>query len=143
MLGYTNFCIKGKVLDKKTKEPIEGAVIRGWNEDWSVGMNTFTNEKGEFTLYSNDECVHFEISAPGMSKTKFDTEIHYKPVSLKNTIVLDDKKLEYHMISYSPFLSDTNLTDNFRYPIFSFKGEKFIHYKYIAEMKNIYLINIK
>ncbi len=143
MLGYTNFCIKGNVLDKKTKEPIEGAVIRGWNEDWSVGMNTFTNEKGEFTLYSNDECVHFEISAPGMSKTKFDTEIHYKPVSLKNTIVLDDKKLEYHMISYSPFLSDTNLTDNFRYPIFSFKGEKFIHYKYIAEMKNIYLINIK
>ncbi len=143
MLGYTNFCIQGNILDKNTKKPIEGAVVRGWNKDWSVGMNTFTNEKGEFTLYSNDECVHFEISAPGMSKTKFDKKIHYKPVDATSNTELDDKKLEYHMISYAPFLYDTNFTDNFQYPIFSFKAEKFTQYKYIAEMPSVYLTNIK
>ena len=27
---------------------MEGAVVRAWNEYWSVGINTFTNEKGEY-----------------------------------------------------------------------------------------------
>ena len=61
MLGYSNICIKGKVVNKRNKG-IEGAVVRGWNKDWSVGMHTFTDSEGNFTLYSNDSCVHFKIS---------------------------------------------------------------------------------
>ena len=44
MLGYNNVLLKGVVLEKGTNKPIEGAVVRGWNNDWSVGLNTYTNE---------------------------------------------------------------------------------------------------
>lgn len=65
ILGYQNILLKGKIIDKATKKPIEGAVVRGWNRDWSVGINSFSESNGIFRLYSNDSCVHFTISAPG------------------------------------------------------------------------------
>jgi hypothetical protein len=101
MLGFNNICIKGKIVDKKTKQAVEGAVVRAWNEYWSVGINTFTNEKGEFTLYSNDECVHFEISAPGMTKIKFDKKNNisscFRTKSRHSSTA--NKDLEYQRIS--------------------------------------------
>ena len=104
MLGYQNLAVAGCVLDEKGK-PIEGAVVRGWNEDWSVGMNTFTDEKGRFALISNDVCTHFEISATTYSKEKFDKSVTYENVSN-----LPDKNLEYQQISYVPFLlTDTSM----------------------------------
>ncbi|MGI6291036.1 MAG: cellulase family glycosylhydrolase [Bacteroidales bacterium] len=143
MLGYGNFCVKGIVLSKTTQLPVEGAVIRGWNEDWSIGMNTFTNEKGEFTLYSNDECVHFEISAPGMSEVKFYEKFNYQAVNETDINKLNNRHIEYHMISYFPFLEDTTLQDcRLKYPIFTFDSTKFFQYQYLATIKAIYLTHI-
>lgn len=146
MMGYNNVCINGKIINKSNNKPIEGAVIRGWNEYWSVGMNTFSDENGEFTLYSNDECVHFEISAPGMSKVKFDATIEYQNIG-NNTISFDslpDRYLEYHQISFLPFLKDTvleNSTSN--YPIFDFDKEMFFNAKFQGKMEDIYLKPIR
>ncbi len=51
MLAYSNIRLTGRIVDKSTGKPVEGAVIRGWNDDWSVGMNTYTDSNGRFTLY--------------------------------------------------------------------------------------------
>jgi hypothetical protein len=48
-MGYNNFVIKGKIIDKKTKKPIEGAVIRGWTQWWNIAWNTYSDENGNFT----------------------------------------------------------------------------------------------
>ncbi len=116
--------------------------MRAWNEYWSVGINTFTNEKGEFTLYSNDECVHFEISAPGMSKIKFDKEIMYYPISGQKADIhqLPNKELEYHRISHKPFLLQS---DTAPYPLFHFDPEKFNQASFTGEMETLYLKKIK
>lgn len=147
MLGYNNYMIEGIVINEYTKEPIEGAVVRGWNENWSIGANTYTNQKGQFTLYSNIRFVHFLISAPGMSKKKFDYKPGYK--SVKGSITEDslkDKLLEYHDISYEPFLKDlVNIEGDSldrSNSIFNFK-EVFDKAKFIGEMKPVYLEPIK
>ena len=142
MLGFSNICIKGKILDKKTKQAVAGAVIRGWNQYWSVGMNTFTNEKGEFTLFSNDECVHFEISAPGMTKIKFDKNLTYNNISKTKLDIhhLPNQDLEYHQICYRPFLLQDG---NSRYPLFTFDPTKFNQTRFIGEMQTLYLKKIK
>jgi len=139
MIGYKNIVLTGKIINETTNKPVEGAVIRGWNESWSVGQNTFSDKDGNFTLYSNDICTHFEISAPGMTNTKFDKKVEYTPTSSHNIKIenLPNKDLEYHKISYMPFLlnkvenqdSITNIQNyifNFEKSLFSkslFKGD--------------------
>lgn len=146
MLGYHNFMIQGKIIDDNTKEPIEGAVIRGWNKWWGIGQNTFSNEDGIFTLYSNDSCVHFEISAPGMTNTKFDYSIKYEPAN-KNFIYkqLKNMDLEYHNISYQKFLKDPLFHDSLfseHQKIFNFIDTGFHNALYIGKMKLIKLKKI-
>jgi hypothetical protein len=133
MLGYNNVLLIGKVLEKGTNKPIEGAVVRGWNADWSVGLNTYTNNEGTFTLYSNDICTHFEISATGMTKIKFDKELDYTVVDTTYTLDnLPNRKLEYHNISYKPFLiNDTQLLQ--------FDSTKFSLHKMEGSMPAVYL----
>lgn len=95
MLAYENVAVTGCIADTEGK-PIEGAVIRGWNEDWSVGMNTYSDSSGRFRLVSNDICTHFEISAPGCSKVKFDKQLPYPA-----DIDLHDRTREYQHIPVS------------------------------------------
>lgn len=95
MLAYTNLAVVGTVVDRSGR-PVEGAVVRGWNDDWSVGINTYSDSTGRFRLVSNDRCVHFEVSAPGYSKSKFDRRPDY-PAGL----ALPGREREYHQI---PFL---------------------------------------
>ncbi len=129
MLGYNNIVLCGKIVNSADGKPIEGAVIRGWNEGWGIGMNTFTNEKGEFTLYSNDICIHFEISAPKMNKLKFDYITNYYPTTNKGFSLqsLPNQYLEYHTISYKPFLLNKVLSDSItsEFHIFNFDATKF------------------
>lgn len=142
MLGYKNICITGTVLDMRTHKPIEGAVIRGWNEWWSVGMNTFSDENGHFTLYSNDECVHFEISAPHCSQLKFEKNLTYTSKTHKNIFnsnLLRNKELEYQQISYRPFLQVKDV-DNKSYNIFHFNRDEFYESQWQGEMGTILLI---
>jgi len=135
MLGYNNIVIKGKILDHKTKQPIEGAVVRAWNKYWNVGLNTFTDSEGNFSIYSNDKCVHFEVSAPGKTKLKFNRKI-------KNYVQLDpnadwdnlpNRKLEYHSISYHPFLSEEAET------LFDVDASLFNSAKFVGNMGTLYL----
>ena len=108
MLAYSNIRLCGKVVDKSTGKPVEGAVVRGWNDDWSVGMNTYTDSNGCFTLYSNDYNVHFEISAPGMSREKFDRRnIKYSNPQGIDTKNLPDRDREYQQIDYRPYLNNS------------------------------------
>lgn len=138
MLGYKNICITGTIIDQRTKQPIEGAVIRGWNEWWSVGMNSYTDANGRFTLYSNDECIHFEISAPGKSKVKFDKKITYSCADGEQFDVnnLPDRMLEYHQISHHRFLS---CSDSTRTPVLQFRPDEFNQCKWTGEMGTIML----
>ena len=90
MLAYGNLAVSGKVVDSEGR-PIVGAVVRGWNEDWSVGINTYSDNNGGFRLVSNDVCSHFEVSAPGYSKVKLDRHLPY-PARL--TLPLRDREYQ-------------------------------------------------
>lgn len=92
MLAYNNLAITGRIVDPNG-QPVEGAVIRGWNSDWSIGVNTFSDSAGRFRLVSNDVCVHFEVSAPRCSRLKFDRKPHYP-----KDIQLPEREREYHSI---------------------------------------------
>ena len=108
MLAYSNIRLTGRIVDKSTGKPVEGAVVRGWNDDWSVGMNTYTDSNGCFTLYSNDYNVHFEISAPGMSREKFDRRnIKYSNPQGIDTKNLPDRDREYQQIDYRHYLNSS------------------------------------
>ena len=139
MMGYQNIVITGEILDSATTAPVEGAVIRGWNEDWSVGMNTYSDENGHFTLYCNDPCTHFEISAPQMSKVKFNRHLSYlnQQGVESNVNNLKDNKLEYHHISYHPFLKENPRN------IFDFDSQRFSNADYTANLGTIILSQIK
>jgi hypothetical protein len=56
-------------------------------------MNTYSDSTGRFRLVSNDICTHFEVSAPGCSKVKFDKKLPY-PAGLP----LPDRTREYQQI---------------------------------------------
>ena len=147
MIGYNNLVIRGRIVDEDTKQPVEGAIIRGWNKWWSIGTNTYSDENGNFTLYTNDFFVHFEISAPRMTKVKFDKEMKYFPVDASQGWSLDMlpmQNLEYHKVAYHVFLNDPegrklphNSDDNFS--VFDFDAGKFDKAKFYAEMGDVYL----
>jgi len=92
MLDYRNLAVTGMVVDEQGV-PVNGAVIRGWNDDWSVGVNTYSDGNGCFRLVSNDICTHFEVSAPGCSRVKFDNAKLF-PTNLS----LPDRQREYQSI---------------------------------------------
>lgn len=134
MLGYNNYLIKGVIRDESTGKPIEGAVIRGWNLDWSIGQNTFSRKDGSFNLFSNDKCIHFEISASGYSNSKFDHIFNYSWLkSLKNKKHITNTKIEYHSISYKDYL-----VNNKQSVITLIKG-KFNRFKKWTQMKPVLL----
>ena len=139
MLGYNNILVKGRVIDKDTKKPIPGAVIRGWSKWWSIGLNSFSDENGWFYIYSNDECIHYNISAPGYNLVKYmDKELVYKPAYEHNYKMgdLPLQRLKYNQIIYTDFLvNDTLNIDNtdIRY-IFKYDSSKFNKAKFIGDL---------
>ena len=137
MLGYENYVITGRIM--YGKKPVEGAVIRGWNQWWGVGMNTYSDKNGRFTLYSNDKNVHFEISAPGYNNVKFDNErLQYSSVDGGECdfSTLQNVDLEYHKISYFPFLANDTM-------LFEFNPGLFDKAKFKADLGDIELKKIK
>ena len=126
MVGYRNIRISGRIIDMLSSEGIAGAVVRGWNEDWSVGMNTYSDENGYFALYCNDPCSHFEISASGYSNIKFDRNLIFSALSEKAGDIHNqpNKELEYHHISYYPFVKK-EIPDTCFFRIMNFDPELF------------------
>lgn len=142
MLGYKNIVLKGKIVEKETGKPIEGALIRGWTEWWDIAANTYTDSLGNFTLYSNKEFIHFQVSALGKENLIFDYKAHYEPI-IKNPIPwekLPNQQIEYHKISYQPFLKKDR--KNSEYPTFDFEPNLFNQAQYQGIMKNIELANV-
>ncbi|MCL2290579.1 MAG: carboxypeptidase-like regulatory domain-containing protein [Bacteroidetes bacterium] len=137
-LGYNNFVIKGKVIDQKTKKPIEGAVIRGWTEWWHIAWNTYSDENGNFTLYSNYEFVRFTISAPGFSTVLLNKTLKYNKIAGENFDInnLPNKELEYHSICYKSFLKENT------HSVFDFEPSKFNQAKFEANIGTIKLRRI-
>lgn len=143
MLAYSNICLTGMVVDSEGN-PIEGAVIRGWNDDWSVGMNTYTDTDGHFTLYSNDYNVHFEVSAPNMSHAKFDRyTLSYTNIGTLDPNDLPNRTREYQQIDYMPYMhnKETN-TDSWHIP-FDLDSADFFHRSLTADMGTIKLMRLK
>jgi hypothetical protein len=144
MLGYDNYVLKGKIINGNDNTPIEGAVIRGWNKFFIIGMNTFTDEKGNFTLYSNDECIHFEISAPGMTKLKFDFHAEYRSLPGNNLAIdqLPNRNLEYQQIPFQPFLLTIDYNQP-QYGVFNFDSTRFRSARYEGWMSDQMLLPLK
>ncbi|MAY84266.1 MAG: hypothetical protein CMP59_09045 [Flavobacteriales bacterium] len=132
MMGYNNYLIEGKLINKESGDPIEGAVIRGWNRYWTVGLNTFSDEEGVFRIYSNDECVNFEISGPGTKTAKFTLKLEYDTVKQGR---LKDRLLEYHSIHYQPFVKDAQKGKS----VFDFDPKYYGKHKLKAKMETIEL----
>jgi hypothetical protein len=143
MLGYENYVVEGRVLKAGVLKPAKGAVIRGWNDDWSIGANTFTDENGNFTLYSNTEFVHFEVSAPSLNTISFDFGNPYVSVDKIATPIakLLNQKLEYQKVTYNPFLKypDLKTAPDSLNRIFNFNPEKFKRFKYKKAMPDVLL----
>ena len=128
MVGYNNIKVTGTIVDKRNR-PIEGAVIRAWDENWAIGQHTFSDSLGHFELYSNDYCRHFKISAPGYSVMQLHPEIEYTP-NIEGT--LPNQRLEYQQIQYQDFLvSDTS--------ILQLKGDKFNQFLQQGEIGKVEL----
>ncbi|HKK40559.1 MAG TPA: hypothetical protein VJ949_14155 [Cryomorphaceae bacterium] len=116
MLGYSNYVLSGR-LEDESGEPIEGGLIRGWNEYYSIGQNTFSDEEGNFKLYSNDRVFHVMISAPGKEKKEYHEKIEYsalEEVALREED-LPNRDLEYQKIDYRNYLRTDSSTGK---PIF-------------------------
>ena len=141
MLAYSNIRLTGRVVDASSGKPVEGAVVRGWNKDWSVGMNTYTDSEGRFTLYSNDYNVHFEVSAPGMSRKKFDRrKIKYSNPQGVDAGNLPDRDREYHQIDYKPYLNTSNPDIPFN---MDFDSAHFFRYILEGELGTVRLRRLK
>ncbi len=143
MLGYENYVVEGSVLKAGVLKAAKGAVIRGWNKDWSIGANTFADEEGNFKLYSNTEFVHFEVSAPGLNTISFDFEKPYVSVDKIATPIanLPNQKLEYQKVTYNPFLKypDLKMAPDSLNRIFNFNPDKFNRFKYKKAMPAVLL----
>jgi hypothetical protein len=135
--------VEGSVLKAGVLKAAKGAVIRGWNKDWSIGANTFADEEGNFKLYSNTEFVHFEVSAPGLNTISFDFEKPYVSVDKIATPIanLPNQKLEYQKVTYNPFLKypDLKMAPDSLNRIFNFNPDKFNRFKYKKAMPAVLL----
>ena len=132
--GYHNAVIRGRIVDDNTGEPVEGAAVRGWNEWWRTGLNTCTDKDGVFNLYSNDECVHFAISAPGMDTQRFNMRLEYRDKNGEASDFTDlpDRNIKSSMVSFMTFLKDEN-------KLFEFKEDEFDKAVIFADMGEIRL----
>ncbi len=139
MLGYSNFLIKGSVLNSH-KKPVAGAVIRAWNKEWNVGVNTFSDAQGNFTLYSNDKLAHFKVSAPGMTTVTFNYKsLEYTATEFAHTHIdsVPNRFLEYQNISYKPFLDTAKNT------VFEFNPDLFSQAQFETSIEPVYLKEIE
>ena len=148
MVGYRNYRTDFLILDSISGKPIEGAVVRSWNIDYSIGQNTYSNSEGRVTLYSNDKSAQFEIAAPGKNLKKFYAQLSCEPtkedVAPEDSLL--DRKLEYQKISFLDFLVTPadEIRDDFdgKYQIFEFKEDQVQRSSYSCDGGTIYLGNV-
>jgi hypothetical protein len=67
-----SFRITGHLIDEKTKQPVEGGVVLGWNQWWSHSYHTITKADGSFELTSDYPFYHWIASATMYSMVRGD-----------------------------------------------------------------------
>ncbi|HXD92572.1 MAG TPA: cellulase family glycosylhydrolase [Bacteroidia bacterium] len=65
--GLNQFAVKGKLIDRKTGQPIVGGNVVVWNQYYGESNLTFTKEDGSFIVYGNFKIYHFIASSTLMS----------------------------------------------------------------------------
>lgn len=138
IVGYKNFMVDGYIIDSQTNEPIEGAIIRGYIDDWTIASNTFTDENGYFSLYSNDKMINLHITALGYEMIHLYNGAKYEEVDSKAP--LSDIHLEYQNIHYKNYLMNDSTYSN---GIFTFKEEDFNQYKFYGKLDAIKINKLK
>jgi len=138
MVGYSNYVLKGVLVDEENK-PIEGGVVRGWNEYYSIGQNTFTDKDGKFELYSNDEVYHVMISAPKMEMRQFHEKIIYDAIGEIpfNADSLPNRDLEYQNIDYRDIMEIDSATQQINF--FEYRTEEYLPLYYSQSLDSIRL----
>ena len=140
-MGYEKYKITGKVINEKTGEGIEGAVIRSWNQDWSIGLNTFTDENRVFNLYSNQKCVHFNISAQECLLYQLQNTLRvslFKNNDADFTAAIDTT-LEYHSDSFPNLLKDKDPEKS----TLEFDEKYFSKFRFYTEMEDVLLREVE
>lgn len=68
------FAVKGKLINAKTQQPIDGGTIVAWSQYFGESHLTFTKSDGSFVLNGNYKLYHFIASATLMDfyRTDFD-----------------------------------------------------------------------
>ncbi|OFY93642.1 MAG: hypothetical protein A3K10_12530 [Bacteroidetes bacterium RIFCSPLOWO2_12_FULL_31_6] len=90
-----DFKLTGFILDKNNA-PIEGAVILGWNENWSHSYHTITKKDGSFELLGSYPFYHWMASATKYTTIRSDINPDTaKVVNTISTIDLGNLKIEY------------------------------------------------
>jgi len=135
IVGYKNYRVDGYIRDSITHEPIEGAIVRGYVENWSIASNTFTDKKGHFSLYSNDKMINLHITAPGYEMIYYYNDTEYERVNFEEDI--NDIHLEYQNVHYKKYLKNDSSNSN---GIFTFKSDDFGQYIYYGKL-NVVKIN--
>jgi hypothetical protein len=69
---HTQYRITGKMVDRKSKKPIEGGIFLAWNQYYSNSYHTFTKSDGSFELFGDFQFYHWIASAPNYSKVRND-----------------------------------------------------------------------
>lgn len=135
IVGYKNYRVDGYIIDSLSNKPIEGAIIRGYIDDWTIASNTFTDENGHFSLYSNDKMINLHITALGYEMIYMYNGVEYEEVNPKAQ--LSDIQLEYQNVHYKNYLENDSTNSN---GIFTFKKDEFNQYKFFGEL-NIITLN--
>jgi hypothetical protein len=76
--GRQGYVLRGRVIDSATDEPIQGAVLKGWDADWQTAGATITQADGSFALYSHTPVEHLRLSAPAKTMLHIDTTLNYR-----------------------------------------------------------------
>jgi hypothetical protein len=69
---HKDFVVRGKLINKHTKKPIEEGAIVGWNNGFSKSYITFSKADGSFELYGNFKFYHYIFSASLMTAHRED-----------------------------------------------------------------------
>ncbi|MBK8845992.1 MAG: hypothetical protein IPO27_05210 [Bacteroidetes bacterium] len=95
---HPDYLTTGTIHDDKDL-PLEGAIIIGWNHDWSKLLHTYSKADGSFELKTN-----FEVKTAGISATKFMTIIRYEVSS--SFAFINNRHLDAGVIRLEPLSVD-------------------------------------
>ncbi len=97
-----SFALLGKMVNENN-EPIQGAVILGWNKWWTHSYHTVTKKDGSFKLLGDYDFYHWMSSATEHTMTRGEVPLHLKVDSIENSIpYVDLGVVKVEKIEFAP-----------------------------------------